>query len=188
MGFDPTDPLIPHRPLYACDEFGHRIIRIDEKADSVTVIAGAVSGRLSCADYVDGVGTAARFSFPCDMCFTARGELLIADHSNSSIRRAVRKRRLATASADSKADVDAGEGDEWHVTTAAGFNSLKGHGDGPLLSPLLSRPRAVVLGDRGAGGVNGGGDNGGGDVAFVLSHFAILRIDFAVGTVTALLH
>jgi sugar lactone lactonase YvrE len=70
--------------VYVSDSGNHTIRRIDSNG-IVTTLAGAVK----VSGFVDGVGSAARFSTPYGLAFNPSGELLIAGGVNPAIRKAV---------------------------------------------------------------------------------------------------
>lgn len=73
---DPTGTI-----MYLADSFNHRIRKIDLTSGLVTTIAGSTEG------YTDGVGTAAKFALPRDVCMDSNGNLFVTDNSNHKIRK-----------------------------------------------------------------------------------------------------
>lgn len=75
---------------------GPVIVRVNNKADTserdliynwvgvVTIIAGGENGE---GGFLDGKGTAARFSHPQGICFDANGNLYVADYNNYKVRK-----------------------------------------------------------------------------------------------------
>lgn len=71
--------------LFVADYSGHRIRKINVSTKAVTTVAGnGTSG------YADGVGTAARFSYPSGICISTDGTILyVSDYGNSYIRKII---------------------------------------------------------------------------------------------------
>ena len=109
---DPTGTII-----YVADSFNHRIRKIDLTSGLVTTIAGSTEG------YADGVGTAAKFALPRDVCMDSNGNLFVTDNSNHKIR----KIDLSTNS----------------VTTFAG--STQGYTNGSGTNAKFNDPVAICI-------------------------------------------
>jgi uncharacterized repeat protein (TIGR03803 family) len=110
--------------LYVSDSYNFSIRKITP-AGLVTTLAGGagVSG------YVDGVGTAARFSVPEGLAISSDGILFVADGCNSSIRRV----NLSTGS----------------VVTWSGSADQCGSADGPVSIARFHYPCGVAVDNAG---------------------------------------
>ena len=103
--------------LFVSDQSNGRIRKIVIATGVVTTIAGSTSG------YLDGTGTAARFSNPVGVCYDGAGNLFVADNGNTRIRKIV----VATA----------------EVTTLAG--STSGFADGLGTAARFASPAYLTL-------------------------------------------
>lgn len=141
--------------LYAADYFNHTIRKIT-LSGVVTTFAGS-AGK---AGYSDGVGDAARFSFPFGIAVDGQGNVYVADEGNAVIR------KIAT---------------DGTVSTLAGKVGVKGSSDGSRVSATFYSPRAMAVDSKGFVFVGDGssirrispsGDvitYGSGDYAYVIS-------------------
>jgi alpha-tubulin suppressor-like RCC1 family protein/sugar lactone lactonase YvrE len=103
--------------LYVSQVTGHRILKISPTGVVTTLAGGGTPG------YADGVGTAARFYYPCGLGLDAAGMLYVADRDNHRIRRV----NPATGA----------------VTTIAG--STQGYGDGTGTTARFNTPWGVAV-------------------------------------------
>lgn len=104
------------------DSDNHLIRRIDLMTGNVTTLAGSL-GR---SGTTDGSGPAARFAFPRGIAFTADGAALVADFSNSTIRR-----------------IDLANG---AVTTLLGSAGATGNTDAAGSAARLDFPAGIAVG------------------------------------------
>jgi sugar lactone lactonase YvrE len=116
--------------LYVADLNNRRIRRINIATGNVTTLAGSTAG------FADGIGTAAQFNTPYNICSDGAGSLYVADVFNHRVRRI----DIATAA----------------VTTLAG-NGTAGFADGIGTSAILNTPYGVI--SDGAGNLYVAGDN-----------------------------
>lgn len=93
--------------LYVADTGNHTIRKIVVDTGVVTTLAGSPGAE----GFDDGIGAAARFSYPHGLAVDGNGNLLVADFGSARIRKVV----VATAT----------------VTTLAGINGYLGSRDGP---------------------------------------------------------
>jgi len=101
--------------IYVADTQNHRIRKITPSG-AVTTLAGSIQG------FVDGAGTAARFSLPQGIVASPSGTVYVADSSNNRIRKIT----------------PAGE-----VTTFAG--STQGSADGSGAAAQFNNPRGLAI-------------------------------------------
>lgn len=119
----------PEGHLYAIEGGRQRIVKIAPDG-AVTVLAGAPyqNNDGNSNGWVDGVGPAARFSAPGDLCVDAQGVVYVADSFNHRIR------RIAP---------------DGTVTTIAGSGAVGGgaggFADGPALKAQFKFPRKIVV-------------------------------------------
>jgi sugar lactone lactonase YvrE len=129
IAVDPVDGA-----LIVVDCGNHRIVRIDEKADTVRTVAGTVQAAESQrVAFKDGAGDDARFSFPTGIVCDSTGSFYVADSDNRRIRK-------CTRSVVSGRVV-------FTVTTVAG-NGEYGHTSGPLLKSAIRGPQALAFDPR----------------------------------------
>jgi sugar lactone lactonase YvrE len=113
--------------LYICDQFSHRIRRVDAATGVVTTLAGTTNGYAGDG----GPATAARLLSPVSIAVDAAGDVFVADTGNHRIRR-----------------IDAATG---VITTVAGngtspspYPAFDGDG-GPAADAIVTSPQAVAL-------------------------------------------
>jgi sugar lactone lactonase YvrE len=112
--------------LFVSNTSGQVIKKIEIATGSVTTLAGSEGN----AGREQGVGTAARFSFPRGLAYDRSGNLFVADSGNSSIRKIV----IATTAVSAFAGSPAQTGNDDGIGGAARFGSPRGlacdeHGD-----------------------------------------------------------
>lgn len=115
--------LGPDGALYVCETTGHRIRRIDLKADRVSTVAG-----MSESGYAGdgGLATSARLNEPYELRFDSAGNMLFVEMKNHVVRRV---------------DRDSGVLSTVAGTGAAGFS-----GDGgPATKATLRQPHSICL-------------------------------------------
>lgn len=119
----------PEGVLYAVEGGRQRVVKIAPDG-AVTALAGAPyqNNDGNSNGWIDGMGSAARFSAPGDLCVDAQGVVYVADSFNHRIR------RIAPDGA---------------VTTIAGSGavggSAGGFADGPALKAQFKFPRKIVV-------------------------------------------
>jgi sugar lactone lactonase YvrE len=178
-------------------------------ADTLTVHAQAVTTLAGdgTSAFLDGIGTAAQFNFPRDVCSDGAGNLYIADESNHRIRRIVIATGVVTTLAGSGT---AGSADD--IGTSADFSNPDGvctDGAGNLFVADLAnnRIRQIVIATGvvstlagSTAGMNDGtgaavqfngprsicGDGAGNLYVADQSNHRIRRIDIATGAVTTI--
>lgn len=109
--------------IYVADAVSH-VIRKVTPTGTVTTLAGA-AGQFG---LVDGTGSSARFNYPTGLAIDAAGNLIVADYSNSAIRRVT---------------------PNGVVTTIAGGSGI-GSNDGPALMARFDGPGAVSVDSAGS--------------------------------------
>lgn len=75
----------------SCHDKGEPVDPISEEFLTVSTLAGSENPGL-----VDGIGSLARFNYPCGMVADAEGNLYVSDHSNHSIRKITPKGIVST--------------------------------------------------------------------------------------------
>ena len=75
--------------LLISDELQHRIFRLHLATARLTLVAGS-----GVPDFRDGFGDVACFSAPCGLALDTRGQILVADARNNSVRRVTEARLL----------------------------------------------------------------------------------------------
>ena len=126
-----------HGNIYIADLKNDRIRKVDASTGITTTVAG--NGEHGCSGD-GGSGTEAMLASPIAVFSTADGDLYIADHRNSRIRR-----------------VDAATGT---ITTVAGTGEQGFHGDGgPATQAAISLPRDVALDANGSLYIADGANN-----------------------------
>ena len=111
--------------LFICDTFNQTIRKLVIATGSVTTIAGLVGIYAS----ADGVGSAARFSYPRGIVYDGNGNLFITDSYNITIRKLV----IATGA----------------VTTIAGLALEVGTADGVGSGARFNYPRGIAYDGKG---------------------------------------
>ena len=109
--------------IYVADT-GNSTIRKITPAGVVTTLAGVAISTGS----IDGIGAAAQFSLPQDVCVDASGVLFVADSGNHTIRQ-------ITALGS--------------VTTSAGSHGIQGHADGTGSIARFNTPSGIAIGSAG---------------------------------------
>jgi DNA-binding beta-propeller fold protein YncE len=124
VAIDPVDGA-----LLVADTVGSsRIVRVDEKADTVQTIAGDPKGETGLKD---GIGTDALFQAPQTMACDSAGNCYVADTSNHRIRMCYRALVSGTR--------------VWAVAIVAGDGRDSGQTDGPLATASLPSPKAIAI-------------------------------------------
>ncbi|MGA2748165.1 MAG: hypothetical protein ABSG59_05250 [Verrucomicrobiota bacterium] len=108
--------------LYVADR-DNDTIREVTPAGVVTTLAGLAGN----AGSADGTGSAARFHFPAGMAVDSAGNLYVADHQNSTIRKMTP------------------DGTNWVVTTLAGLAGVTGSADGTGSAARFDYPAGVAV-------------------------------------------
>ncbi|MCR9143700.1 MAG: hypothetical protein NXI24_15740 [bacterium] len=117
LGTPARDVVTDGTFLYVTESGGNRIIRVTLADSSQIVLAGSGAGGT-----VDGIGTAAQFTFPHAIAVW-NGFLYVAQNNG-----AIRRINLTTT----------------EVVTYAGTAGMSGHQDGPAASALFSQPNGLV--------------------------------------------
>ncbi len=127
--YEPTDLVIgPNGDLYVSDHGNHCVRKIDLSGGIINSVAGQCGVSGFSGD--DGLATDALLSSPRGLAFTRAGELLIADHGNSVIR---------------KVDIETGK-----ITRIAGDESTGYSGDGGMAtSARMTLPTDIAVSNSG---------------------------------------
>jgi sugar lactone lactonase YvrE len=103
--------------LYVTDAGNHKIRKITS-AGVVSTLAGSTQG------YADGLGSAAKFSWPYGLCLDATGNLYVADRTNHKIRKVTAAGIVSTVAGSSLGYADgSGTGAKFYNPRSIAMNS-----------------------------------------------------------------